>query len=102
MIGGPSGFAPFPYTTLCRSAVAVSVGASLTAVTVTVDAMDGVGVSAPLLAVPPLSWLWVGVKGGAPAVGFRVLVSGAVMPLPVVLLLAAVPPPALPGGLVPV
>src|SRR5258706_34397 len=81
-------------------AVAVSVGASLTAVTVTVDAIDSVVVSAPLLAVPPLSWIWVSVKVRAPAVGLSVLVSWYVMPLTSVLILAADTPPALLSAMV--
>ena len=50
-------------------------GASFTGTTVTVEAINSAVVSAPPLAVPPLSWICVSVKVRLPAVGLSVLVS---------------------------
>src|SRR3954453_19725741 len=50
-------------------AVALSVGALLTGVTATFEARERLVVSAPPLAVPPLSWIEVSVIVRVPAVG---------------------------------
>ena len=66
---------PAPSVKVGFVAVAVRVGASLTATTVTVDAIARVAVSTPLFATPPVSLICVRVKTRLPAVGLSILVS---------------------------
>ena len=66
---------PAPSVKVPPAAVAVSVGASFTGTTETVDTSASVEVSTPPFAVPPLSFNCVMVKTRLPAVGSSLLVS---------------------------